>query len=116
MKDGKQTAKQRDTQSQLQVIARTPVPSSPISSNAPVERSSEYSDEQPGHSSATVAVTLLPLAVLVTVSDLPQYDDAYSSDWSATILAESLCMVPQAPDPPSWSGRGGEGGGGWNRR
>lgn len=40
-----------------QDMLRTPVSSSPIASNAPVDRSSESAVEQPGHSSATMAVT-----------------------------------------------------------
>lgn len=41
---------------------RTPVSSEPIASKAPVDRSIELELEQPGHSSATVAVVEAPVS------------------------------------------------------
>lgn len=110
-----------------QVMGTSPVSSDAIASKAPVERSREADEEHPGHlpsansfvrrpqgkkgqretdSSATVAVTLLPLLVLVIVTVLPQEaPEPYISVCSATIWSESLCVVPHAPGLPS-SARG----------
>lgn len=97
--------------------------SSPIASKAPVERSSEVEDEQVGHlyihdqhralrldegrialgthSSATVAVTVLPFAVFVIVTVRPQLEpEPYMAVSSATTASESACTVPQAPATP----------------
>lgn len=86
-----------------QVIGTSPASSEAMASNVPVDRSREAEEEHPGHSSATVAVTLFPLLVLVIVTVLPQsWPEPYISVCSATIRSESWCVVPQAPAFPSW--------------
>ena len=106
-------------------MGRTPVFSSPIAVKAPTERSSEPEDAQPGHSlskdeayfsanrkvifiyfytqktdSATVAITVLPLAVLVIWTFCPQYPSPYIRLSRATTLDESLLYMQQAPAFP----------------
>jgi hypothetical protein len=106
------------------VMGTSPVSSEAMASNVPVDRSREADEEHPGHlqsvlatsdfaqgnrikrgrtdSSATVAVTLFPLLVLVIVTVLPQsWPVPYISVCRATIRSESWCVVPQAPAFPS---------------
>jgi hypothetical protein len=57
-------------------MGRTPVPNDPSASKAATDRSIEVALEQVGQSSATVTVTVLPFAVLVITTCLPQSGDA----------------------------------------
>lgn len=83
------------------MTSKIPVSSSPIESKAPVDKSMEELDEQPGHSSVTVAVTDSPFAVLVMTTVLPQYvPEPYIAVWRAMTLSLSAWTVPQAPATP----------------
>lgn len=62
---------------QCQVMGKMPVSRSPIASKAPVERSRDHLDAHVGQASWTMAITDLPLAVLVMVSERPQSLDCF---------------------------------------
>ncbi len=54
-------------------MSSVPVASSPIESNVATERSRLYWDAQPGHMSATYALTAFAFAVLVIWTCLPHW-------------------------------------------
>lgn len=56
-----------------QLMGRVPAAWDPMASKAPTERSRDPALEQPGHISATTAVTLDPEEVVI-LTDFPQWD------------------------------------------